>query len=414
MLRNLEESLLRMRPHSRSGSTLHEAKRCYDQGAYRGAIVIAWLAVVQDFLEKLQVLSSEGNSQAEMLARAYHEAQQKQDYKVCLEFENKLPTVARQFQYVDSIGSEALERLRLDRHKCAHPAVLGEGDLFAPSAELARLHLFVALEYMLLLEPLTGAPARAKIEQTVESAYFPFEDHEAQLRLNHTPLRTGQPALIRWFVKWCLFKTLRENVSDTYLSALRACLAMHPVPGRDALAEFLSDALRLEPEDQLDVALCVILDIPGAWTAVSADQQSRIRTWIETDADATMVGLAAEIPELLSSIQGRLKGMSIAELGEAAKEVQHPIFLADAMRRYESCSAFDDANQLADTVLHHFVESLTQVDFDQLAKIGSKNLQVEQSFGFQRLNSKIYAVNPSIDLVAMVAELKSKEVALDA
>ena len=48
-------------------------------------------------------------------------------------------------QVVNRLARTHLDRLREDRHLCAHPAFSAEADLFEPSHELVRLHLVNAV-----------------------------------------------------------------------------------------------------------------------------------------------------------------------------------------------------------------------------------------------------------------------------
>ena len=78
-----------------------DAVKAYKAGALRGALTSAWVALVYDLIAKYRELSTMGE-------------------------------VTANTQIVNRIARTYLERLREDRHLCAHPAFSAEADLFSP------------------------------------------------------------------------------------------------------------------------------------------------------------------------------------------------------------------------------------------------------------------------------------------
>jgi hypothetical protein len=76
-------------------------------------------------------------------------------------------------QVVNRIARTHLDRLREDRHLCAHPAFSAEADLFEPSPELVRLHLVSAVDLVLSQEPLQGKAIFDLYDADVQSPGFP-------------------------------------------------------------------------------------------------------------------------------------------------------------------------------------------------------------------------------------------------
>jgi hypothetical protein len=57
---------------------------------------------------------------------------------------------AEALEIIDAVERRQLERIREDRHLCAHPSIRPLGTFFTPSVEYARAHLVAALEALLV------------------------------------------------------------------------------------------------------------------------------------------------------------------------------------------------------------------------------------------------------------------------
>lgn len=65
-------------------------------------------------------------------------------------------------ELIDAIERRQLERIREDRHLCAHPSLRPLGTFVMPSVECARAHLVTALEALLIHPPSQGRRAVAR------------------------------------------------------------------------------------------------------------------------------------------------------------------------------------------------------------------------------------------------------------
>lgn len=166
-----------------SKAMLKEAVACYHAGAYRACIVSTWIAVVFDFIAKLNDLSVSGNGEAKALVEQLESARRSEDIPTSLKFENSLVKTAEKFDLLAPVESTDLERLKEDRHRCAHPSQIGPEEPYMPSAELARGHIFHAVNHLLARRPVQGQRELDRIwKGTIESVYFDEERAEAALR----------------------------------------------------------------------------------------------------------------------------------------------------------------------------------------------------------------------------------------
>jgi hypothetical protein len=128
--------------HPQSKAYFLDAVRAYKAGALRGALTSAWVALVYDLIAKYRELSAMGDQAATAFLQYWDNATLSGDITKLLQLERGiLEDATANTQVVNRIARTQLERLREDRHLCAHPAFSAEADLFEPSPELVRLHL---------------------------------------------------------------------------------------------------------------------------------------------------------------------------------------------------------------------------------------------------------------------------------
>lgn len=178
---------------------ISEATLCYRVGAYRAAIVSTWIAVVFDLIDKIRELSLAGDHAARELEDKFQKyidqinEGNRQGITKGLEFEREILTTCREkLQFFDQQQLQDLNRLREDRHRCAHPSFQQVGAPYKPSAEQARLHIRNAVVHVLAQPPVQGKAAIASIKKCVASDYFPEEMASTILQLKKWVLISRQ------------------------------------------------------------------------------------------------------------------------------------------------------------------------------------------------------------------------------
>jgi hypothetical protein len=113
-----------------------EAYRCYAAGAARASITLTWVAVCADLIEKVNRLAEDGEASTRDLAarieRARDQGADVQAVKAMQDVERTILDKALELELIDSIGKRELERLREDRHLCAHPSLRPLGEFYEP------------------------------------------------------------------------------------------------------------------------------------------------------------------------------------------------------------------------------------------------------------------------------------------
>lgn len=170
---DLDILLTRIR-HSQSRVYFLDAVKAYKAGALRASLTSAWVALVYDLIAKYRELSANGDAAATAFLQSWDAATAAGDVRRLLQLEATiLEDATNNTQAINRIARTHLERLRDDRHLCAHPAFSAEAELFEPSAELVRLHLVNTVDLVLSQEPLQGKAIFDLFDVDVQSTGFP-------------------------------------------------------------------------------------------------------------------------------------------------------------------------------------------------------------------------------------------------
>lgn len=210
VLSDLDELVLKCRDQ-KAKSYIREAVACYKAGAFRSAIVSTWIAVSFDILDKLKELSLAGDKEAERQIESFDKARRIGDVANSLKFEREILVVCRdKLELISHVEFIDLNRLQEDRNRCAHPSMASDGEVFNPSAELARMHIRSAVEHLLQYPPAQGKYALDSLTSEVESEYFPTDVKKAVVAFESSPLNKARDSLIRNFTIVLLKKLIND------------------------------------------------------------------------------------------------------------------------------------------------------------------------------------------------------------
>lgn len=152
-------------------TTAQESWRCYATGAVRACIAMTWAAVSMDIITKIGHLADDGDSNAQAFRAKVEDAQshglKPAGVQAMLAIERTLLDKAVEFELVDDTEQQALERIREDRHLCVHPSLRPGGQLFDPAPDVARAHLAVALNALLVHPPTQGGKLLDKFKDYI-------------------------------------------------------------------------------------------------------------------------------------------------------------------------------------------------------------------------------------------------------
>jgi len=200
-LADFDELIVRCRD-AQAKAHIAEAVASYRAGAFRACIVTTWIAVVYDIIAKLRELASAGDSAAKVETAKLERIVEQHDIQASLEFEKRALDLAKDtFALLTPNEHADLARLQSDRNRCAHPSLNSLEEPYSPPAELARLHVRSAVQYLLMREPVQGKAALQRLIDDVSSAYFPADSVKAREYLSSGPLKRPKETLVNEFTK---------------------------------------------------------------------------------------------------------------------------------------------------------------------------------------------------------------------
>ncbi len=285
VLSDLDELVLKCRDQ-KAKSYIREAVACYKAGAFRSAIVSTWIAVSFDILDKLKELSLAGDKEAERQIESFDKARRIGDVANSLKFEREILVVCRdKLELISHVEFIDLNRLQEDRNRCAHPSMASDGEVFNPSAELARMHIRSAVEHLLQYPPAQGKYALDSLTSEVESEYFPTDVKKAVVAFESSPLNKARDSLIRNFTIVLLKKLINDakDYKEIYRisTALNAIEVIHRELYRKILTEKLSSIVRSLAVEKLDRVIPLIRYVEDSWSYLEADIRQKIQTYVE-------------------------------------------------------------------------------------------------------------------------------------
>lgn len=349
---------------------VEDALRCYNAGAYRSAIVATWTAVCADVFEKVLLLAEDGDGRAALVAHdlelARAEVHTAPGTKRAQRLEDSLISTAHDLELIDALGKQQLERLREDRHLCAHPSLHPTGGYFSATAESARLHLAVASDSLLSHGPAQGRHAVDRFLRYVADQGF---RPNAQYIVNAFLEPCGSAArksIIEIAVKHAVLELeVEDDDSEVGATALADrlgdCVIAFADADRTSVSATMSKCVQRWDSSPSDVKIRAVarlgvLDI--FWDAVSPESIEYIDALIaDSEVDELPPALMSLVTSTtatdhLPSLAGRLPGLPATHLAQAIAVRPDPLFVSHApallrgARSYRSAEAIFESGVL--------------------------------------------------------------------
>lgn len=400
-LADLDEIVLRCKnEHSRR--FLVEAVQCYHSGAFRSCIIITWVAVVFDIIQKLHLLDLAGEPRATAEIAKWEKIQASHDVVGSLNWERKILELARdQFEFISQMEYADLSRLQEDRHRCAHPTMNSQDEIYAPSAELARYHLRNALTHLLQHPPVQGKIAQRRLEEEVKSAYFPTSVEAAVEYYRCGPLVRPRESLIRNFtiilLKTLLLQESEEMMQCRILAALGAIRAIHPTLAKDVWNCKLNEILRSVEDRYLFRAVRLLHNFPEVWDDLASDVCGVLSRYVKALPEEHLHNcllLAIDTKPLNTDACDRLKAMTATQINNILTYPPHPLLLAHAINLYIEADDFATANQYARKLISPLVTYLKKEHVENIIAAVPNNDQLANSTSLESLVTLLQKSGP--------------------
>ncbi|WP_380059007.1 hypothetical protein [Deinococcus multiflagellatus] len=287
MLHDPDDLILQIRaPEIRK--YVSESVRALRAGALRAAVLSLWVAVNSDVIGKIRELAASGDPQATAEITQLEGWIQNKELRNLQIFEHEILTLARdKYEFLSAIEADELERLRQDRHRCAHPALTPDGTLYDPTPEQIRAHLVIATRALFAHPPVQGRSALRRFKAEVESQTFPLQLSQVTAYLGPKYIDRGKDVLVTQIVKLYLQQALAETPAVPRLRALHVLLAVKD--RRFALyQQAMSDHWVKRVSDGDEKTLPFVIDLlqldSDLWLQLPDHEQRRLITFLEQAA----------------------------------------------------------------------------------------------------------------------------------
>lgn len=388
---------------------VREAVRCYETGAYRAAIVSAYVSVCFDLIAKLRGLAFDGDADANSLVQKLDRLQEEQlkgnsqAIKGLLEFERKLLDDFRdKFDFFGHQEFEELSRLRVDRNRCAHPTFFQGAQPYSPPAELARLHIRSALSHVLTQPARQGKAALANLRKVVVSQFFPKKLEDAIVRLRGTEIGNARDSLVSTFVDDLAFgwpdATNPYHHNDNVLVAMEAVVDLHRPIALPRLITSIQKLAKSGIPDAVRFSAELSLRIKEAGEQIDDATQVVLKTWLGSDTSGDTglaIKLALQMVWWRDSALEVLRTLSADQL-DGLTELP-PEMIARAAQLYASASNWNEANTLAASVAIPFADRYSTADISMVLAASTNGADLRGSHGFKEFIELLYDKNPITD-----------------
>ena len=369
MLTDLDELMLTVHdPESRT--YLREALICYRGGAYRAAIVAVWIAVVYDIISKLRVLASQGDNAALASIQTLDNAIANHNLQTLLKFEDVILDEAHaKFQFVNRLEHEDLQRIKHDRHRCAHPAFSSDTLLFNPTAEIVRAHIVHAIKHMLGNPPVQGKAAIDNAVKDIASLWFPRNQEDVEKFMNLTYLNNARESLVSNLVSVLVKALLRRDIAtlqgheDASIMALIAIAKRHSGVYEAKMQDILPRVGTALDDSTIPNVFPLLNVEPRAWgwlddaTKMRAEGLAKHHVFGKGNDAAILDALT--VAPLRESLFKRLRQLEPHERLAVIEKNPRAELIDDALTLFEESPNFRDAEPRGRLVLQNMGSMLT-------------------------------------------------------
>ncbi|PZG12734.1 hypothetical protein C1I95_25220 [Micromonospora craterilacus] len=270
-----------------------------------------------DLIDKIVRLADDGDGDARTFQAKVEGAQSAglapASVKTMQEIERGLLDLAVQFELIDAISQRELNRLREDRHLCAHPSLRSLGEAYDPRPETARAHLAIALDALLTQPPSQGRRVLEEFKQHLCDPLFAASPTHITATFLHRTRRVARRKIVDLAVK----HAIRELPPDlgasvdpiTLADRMAQCVHAFADADRDLIREILPkslDHLATLPGDQVLRAVARLGDLDVFWEQISDPIAERL--------DGLVDGLAPTGHEALPDAHAEVLAMARVDL----------------------------------------------------------------------------------------------------
>jgi hypothetical protein len=383
---------------------LSEAVRAYQAGAFRSSIISTWVAVALDLVAKVRELADMGEPGAIAYVLDLDRAIATDDARKLMELERALLDKARNdFELIAPREHVELKRLLDDRHVCAHPAFVNPDVVFAPTPELCRGHLAVAVDAVLKHGPTPGRKALDRFITEVQSSSWPSGRREMEEYLRARYVEHGKETLRRNLavvvIKWCLDPPDGSNVVARRLSEVAHALEIiAPALLDTALTDVLTR--REETAGLSDTQLLRMVgalgDLDATWRALPASSHPRVVAAVTNASNRELVDGAVftSCPgntAVSSALDHRLAHLERSELAEVVGSSPEPILVRHSLRHLKDAGSWRGGEECMRVLVLPLACHFGLEDLCAVHEVLRENDQVRLASGMPQMIEDLFA-----------------------
>lgn len=399
-LADLDELVQRVRDTT-SRSYLREAVAAYRAMAHRAAVVATWIAVTFDIIQKIRELAAQGDAKAIAEVKTIDAAIASQQPQQGQAVETRLLELAESFEFVGTREKADLERLRDDRHHCAHPAFVQVDSLFVPSSELVRMHIVHAVHHLLEHPPVQGRTLLERIKIDLLQPSFPPERLAAVSYFTEKYCRRVKKWMPETMVK-VLLKALIAKADEDLVGKERVvghCLAALAHAKLGDYSETVKAQLRHLTDKADDATLrrvfYVLAADPTAWQLMDEPLQARLKGLVSSqvsvrqsfldEEDPQVLMSAFDVPDLAQAAQAMFERLSSDQKRQCIASAPRPDFCEHAVKLFSEAGGFRHAESLARSCLLPMAPHMSAEQVLEVLKVVEKNGQIWDAGGIPAL-----------------------------
>ena len=398
-LADLDELTLTVRDKD-SRLYIGEAIDAYRGGAYRAAIMSAWIAVVTDIISKIRELAGQGDAKAAAIITNLDNAVQNNNIQQLQKIESELLNQAQnEFEFLSQQESTDLERLKVDRNFCAHPAFVAEGVLFQPQPDLVRAHIVHAITHLLRHQPVQGKSALARIKAEIVRPSFPNELENVEKLLGAKYLDRAKQSLVRNLIASLLAGYLKEDVDligkeQALIHVLLAVSRKHPTIYEDTVRAKLPIIIDALNDKQLAKIFRLMGADAGYWIWLTEPFQVRINGVLNslTPEEWTEHNVfdAVNIAELKETLMKKMSILKNSEKEQVIADKPRPEFADLAAALYAEVGSFRSAERVGNNILLPMSKYFNGEQILKILDDAKTNVQIQHAGGSPEILAEFF------------------------
>ncbi|GEM_PF-3350361 len=376
-----------------------EVVRAYQAGAFRAAIISTWVAVALDLVSKLRELAADGDAAAAVEVANLDAAITGGNLGTLQKFENNLLTLAKDtFELISQRDFDVLNRLQVDRNKCAHPAFVAPDDVFDPTSELARSHIAAAVDAVLRHPPVPGKKIVARFKAEIDGVAWPTSGGDLIEYLRASFFGAQRESARRHLAQLVVKCSIdlppsvpnRVRLSRQYARATHALNEIDPVLLEATLATVVTNKEQGAglSEDEIRSAVGALGDLTLFWDAIPQASVPRVVSCIKDSELSDPIGasvLAMVAPvasvagqEVQAVVAARIGALESTQLADTlARRVSRPL-VEELLSRVENSPGWGTTNVLIPYVAA-VGDRLSDDDIKRLCVAAVTNYEIYQA-----------------------------------